>query len=87
MICLFANGNVTKIGDTVLQYDSVVKDKLVKIGDKVVTYDANNPLVPTSYDGNIYTFEGRRLTKIQKGGKVIDYTYNDQGLRIKKNVT
>ena len=82
-----ANGNVTKIGNTVLEYDSVVKDKLVKVGDKVVTYDANNPLVPTSYDGNIYTFEGRRLTKIQKGGKVIDYTYNDQGLRIKKTVT
>ena len=82
-----ANGNVTKIGNTVLEYDSVVKDKLVKVGDKVVTYDANNPLVPTSYDGNTYTFEGRRLARIQKGGKVIDYTYNDQGLRIKKVVT
>lgn len=82
-----ANGNVTKIGNTVLEYDSVVKDKLVKVGGKVVAYDANNPLVPTSYDGNTYTFEGRRLARIQKGGKVIDYTYNDQGLRIKKNVT
>lgn len=70
-----------------LEYDSVVKDKLVKVGGKVVAYDANNPLVPTSYDGNTYTFEGRRLARIQKGGKVIDYTYNDQGLRIKKNVT
>lgn len=82
-----ANGNVTKIGDTMLEYDSVVKDKLVKVGDKVVTYDASNPLVPTSYNGNTYTFEGRRLARIQKGGKVIDYTYNDQGLRIKKVVT
>ena len=87
MICLFANGNVTKIGNTVLEYDSVVKDKLIKVGGKVVAYDANNPLVPTSYDGNTYTFEGRRLARIQKGGKDIDYTYNDQGLRIKKNVT
>lgn len=52
-----ANGNVTKIGNTVLEYDSVVKDKLVKVGGKVVAYDANNPLVPTSYDGNTYTFE------------------------------
>ena len=82
-----ANGNVTKIGNTVLEYDSVVKDKLIKVGGKVVAYDANNPLVPTSYDGNTYTFEGRRLARIQKGGKDIDYTYNDQGLRIKKNVT
>ena len=82
-----ANGNVTKIGDTMLEYDSVVKDKLVKVGDKVVTYDASNPLVPTSYNGNTYTFEGRRLARIQKGGKVIDYTYNDQGLRTKKTVT
>ena len=82
-----ANGNVTKIGNTVLEYDSVVKDKLVKVGGKVVAYDANNPLVPTSYDGNTYTFEGRRLARIQKGGKVIDYTYNDQGLRIKKTIT
>ena len=82
-----ANGNVTKIGNTVLEYDSVVKDKLVKVGGKVVAYDANNPLVPTSYDGNIYTFEGRRLAKIQKGGKVHDFEYNDQGLRIKKTVT
>ena len=48
-----ANGNVTKIGNTVLEYDCVVKDKLVKVGGKVVAYDANNPLVPTSYDGNI----------------------------------
>lgn len=87
MSCLFANGNVTKIGDTMLEYDSVVKDKLVKVGGKVVAYDANNPLVPTSYDGNTYTFEGRRLARIQKGGKVIDYTYNDQGLRIKKTIT
>ena len=82
-----ANGNVTKIGNTVLEYDSVVKDKLVKVGGKVVAYDANNPLVPTSYDGNTYTFEGRRLAKIQKGGKVHDFEYNDQGLRIKKTVT
>ena len=80
-----ANGNVTKIGTTVLEYDNTVKDKLVKVGDKPVTY-GSNPLVPTSYDGNTYTFEGRRLTRIQKGGKVIDYTYNDQGLRIKKVV-
>ena len=69
-----------------LEYDSVVKDKLVKVGDKVVTY-GSNPLVPTSYDGNTYTFEGRRLAKIQKGGKVHDFEYNDQGLRIKKTVT
>ena len=70
-----------------LEYDSVVKDKLVKVGGKVVAYDATNPLVPTSYDGNTFTFEGRRLANIQKGGKVIDYTYNDQGLRIKKTIT
>lgn len=82
-----ANGNVTKIGNTVLEYDSVVKDKLVNVGGKVVAYDATNPLVPTSYDGNTYTFEGRRLARIQKGGKVHDFEYNDQGLRIKKTVT
>ena len=81
-----ANGNVTKIGTTVLEYDNTVKDKLVKVGDKPVTY-GSNPLVPTSYDGNTYTFEGRRLARIQKGGKTIDYTYNDQGLRTKKTVT
>ena len=80
-----ANGNVTKIGTTVLEYDNTVKDKLVKVGDKLVTY-GSNPLVPTTYDGNTYTFEGRRLARIQKGGKVIDYTYNDQGLRTKKTV-
>ena len=68
-----------------LEYDSVVKDKLVKVGDKPVTY-GSNPLVPMSYDGNTYTFEGRRLARIQKGGKTIDYTYNDQGLRTKKTV-
>lgn len=82
-----ANGNITKIGNTVLEYDSVVKDKLVKVGGKIVAYDANNPLVPTSYDGNTYTFEGRRLAKIQKDGKVHDFEYNEQGLRIKKTVT
>ena len=82
-----ANGNVTKIGDTTLEYDEIVKDKLVKVGDKVVNYDANNPLVPTSYDGNTFTFEGRRLVKIQNENKSIAFEYNDQGLRIKKTVT
>ena len=57
------------------------------MGDKVVNYDANNPLVPTSYDGNTFTFEGRRLVKIQNENKSIAFEYNDQGLRIKKTVT
>lgn len=59
----------------------------MKVGDKVVTYDANNPLAPTSYDGNTFTFEGRQLTKIENENKSIAFEYNDQGLRIKKTVT
>lgn len=82
-----ANGNVTKIGATVLKYDATVRDKLVSVGDKVVSYDATNPLVPTAYDGNTYTFEGRRLLKVQNENQTVEYTYNDQGLRTKKYKT
>lgn len=81
-----SNGNVKKAGNVQFVYDETVKDKLVKVGDKEITYDTNNPLVPMAYNGNTYSFEGRRLMKVLNGNMTFKYNYNDQGLRISKYV-
>jgi RHS repeat-associated protein len=79
-----SNGNITKMGTTIFQYDSVIKDRLISCGGNAITYDTSNPLNPSSYDGTYYRFEGRRLTRIYPRSGYYDYFYNDQGLRIKK---
>ena len=79
-----ANGNITDIGDVHLEYDSVIKDRLVKVGGKPVTYDVTNPLNPVKYNFAQYKYEGRRLTQYVSAGTAYEYGYNHQGLRISK---
>lgn len=78
------NGNVLKKGNFTLTYDSTIKDRLISFNGIKIDYDSENPLNPTKYGSNSYTFEGRRLVKLSLSGTSYDYIYNDQGLRVKK---
>ena len=61
------------------------KDQLTNYNGKAITYDAiGNPL---TYDGQTYTWQnGRELGKIQKGSNVIEYKYNESGIRTSKKI-
>ena len=65
--------------------DSNWKDKVTAIGGKAVTYDAiGNPL---TYDGWTFTWKaGRMLASMVKNGTNAQFTYDHNGLRIKKVV-
>ena len=78
------NGNIIKKGNFTLTYDSTIKDRLISFNGIKIDYDSENPLNPTKYGSNSYTFEGRRLVKLSLSGTSYDYIYNDQGLRVKK---
>ncbi len=83
------NGNITKAGNTVFAYDSKIKDRLKEVSGTVIEYnDESNPLNPTSWEDYDYTWEGRRLTSIlRRDGIKFTYTYNEQGLRIRKQTS
>ena len=72
------NGNVLKADNTTFGYDAM--NRLKTVNSKAVEYDTTNPWNPKSYNGNQYSFEGKRLIKYN----TIQYTYNDQGLRTEK---
>ncbi|MDE6047747.1 MAG: hypothetical protein K2F56_03865, partial [Anaeroplasmataceae bacterium] len=76
-----SNGNITNAGSTTFGYDETIKDRLTSVNGKAITY-GSNPLNPTSYNGNTFTWEGRRLLKYNN----IEYTYDEQGLRTRKKV-
>lgn len=60
-------------------------DKLTAVNGNTITYDdLGNPL---SYNGWTYVWEaGRQLKSMSKDGSVIDYKYDDNGIRISKTV-
>lgn len=65
--------------------DTNWKDKVTAIGGKAITYDAiGNPL---TYDGWAFTWKaGRMLASMVKTGTNAQFTYDHNGLRIKKVV-
>lgn len=65
--------------------DSNWKDKVTAIGGKAITYDAiGNPL---TYDGWTFAWKaGRMLASMVKSGTNAQFTYDHNGLRIKKVV-
>ena len=83
-------GNILTKNGVVYDYDTVWKDKLIKVGDKTITYDEQGN--PTQYLGHNLTWEkGRQLKlfeKVENGStkKVINYTYNANGIRTSKTV-
>ena len=61
------------------------KDQLTKYNGKAIVYDAIGN--PTSYDGWTYEWQaGRQLKKMVKSGTTAEYTYDHNGLRVKKAV-
>ena len=79
------NGNIIKVGDRQLQYDALVKDRLIAVNNVPILYDSNNPGNPKQWGNNYYTFEGKRLIKLDVDNRTYEYKYNDQGLRIEKS--
>jgi YD repeat-containing protein len=61
------------------------KDQLTRYNGKAITYDAiGNPL---SYNGWTYEWQaGRQLKKMSKSGTTAEYTYDHNGLRVRKVV-
>ncbi|MBR2327549.1 MAG: DNRLRE domain-containing protein [Clostridia bacterium] len=58
------------------------KDLLTSYNGQTITYDAiGNPL---NYMGRTMTWEGRRLISTTKNGALIQYSYDDSGLRLSK---
>lgn len=66
-------------------YDSTWKDKLASYNGASLTYDAiGNPLTDGTWT---YTWQaGRQLATMNKTGTSTSYTYNADGLRIRKTV-
>lgn len=87
-----ANGNiVTKYikatGETIeYKYeDARCADLLTSYNGIPVTYDEENPGNLASYGNIRYSYEGRRLTKYENAFYTITYTYNVNGLRVRKD--
>ena len=77
-----------------LEFLTNVEDQLVYIGTieggnetpLEITYDPKYVGNPLSIGTKQLTWEGRRLKQIIDGDDVFNYTYNEQGLRTKKNI-
>ncbi len=66
--------------------DSNWKDKLTAYNGKAIAYDAIGN--PTSDGTWTYTWaKGRQLQSMSKSGTSVSYTYNEDGLRVQKNVS
>jgi len=81
------NGNVTKAGNDIFTYDNL--NRLKTINGWPVSFSSTNPGNPATYRDTAYRFEGRRLISISEElgideQKSIDYTYDSNGLIIKK---
>ena len=85
-ITYVGNGNIKSYGTISFDYnDDTIKDKLTSVDGVTISYDSSNPLNPTLFDNTDYTFEGRRLIKLENPLFEYDYIYNEQGLRIRKD--
>jgi RHS repeat-associated protein len=69
----------------VYTYGSAWKDQLTKIGNDVLTYDTNGNLL--SYKTRSYSWQaGRQLAQITDTNLNAVYTYNESGIRTRKEV-
>ncbi len=66
-------------------YDTHWKDKLVAVDDKSIVYDCiGNPM---NYLGANLTWEGRTLTSYEDETNIIEYEYDENGMRYRTTVT
>ena len=81
------NGNMITSGNSTYKYDNL--NRLISINDDSIFYSFTNPGNPRLFKDTEYKFEGRRLVGISEDlgvdeQKTVDYTYNSNGLIIKK---
>ncbi len=69
----------TATNTTTYGYDTQWKDKLTTVGDKTIVYD--NIGNPTSYLGATLTWEGRQLKSYEDDEYIINYEYDENGMR------
>ena len=81
------NGNMITSGNSTYKYDNL--NRLISINGDSIFYSFTNPGNPRLFKDTEYKFEGRRLVGISEDlgvdeQKTVDYTYNSNGLIIKK---
>ncbi len=64
--------------------DSQWGDRLTSFGGQTITYDAMGN--PESYLGKTLSWEGKQLTSVTDGTHSYSYSYNEDGLRLRKVV-
>ena len=81
------NGNMITSGNSTYKYDNL--NRLISINGDSIFYSFTNPGNPRLFKDTEYKFEGRRLVGIFEDlgvdeQQTVDYTYNSNGLIIKK---
>ena len=81
------NGNMITSGNSTYKYDNL--NRLISINGDSIFYSFTNPGNPRLFKDTEYKFEGRRLVGISEElgvdeQQTVDYTYNSNGLIIKK---
>ena len=81
------NGNMITSGNSTYKYDNL--NRLISINGDSIFYSFTNHGNPRLFKDTEYKFEGRRLVGISEDlgvdeQKTVDYTYNSNGLIIKK---
>ena len=93
------NGNITKNGSDTLHYQTIEVGGVTKNTDilkdinysaissvSFVSYLSSLPLFPNSYKHLVLTYEGKNLIKVRHpSGEEFTYSYNHEGLRIKRS--
>ena len=93
------NGNITKNGSDTLHYQTIEVDGVTKNTDilkdinysaissvSFISYLSSLPLFPNSYKHLVLTYEGKNLIKVRHpSGEEFTYSYNFEGLRIKRS--
>ena len=83
----YTTGSLGSVEQTIgYEYgDGKWKDQLTKYNGKAIGYDGIGN--PVSYDGWTYEWQaGRQLKKMSKEGVTAEYTYDHNGMRVKKVV-
>ena len=81
------NGNMITSGNSTYKYDNL--NRLISINGDSIFYSFTTPGNPRLFKDTEYEFEGRRLKCVSEPmgideQKTVDYTYNSNGLIIKK---
>ena len=79
-----SNGNIKDYGTNHYDYDT--SSRLVSYNNNPIEYDTVHKFLMKTFNGYTYFYEGKRLVRVTKNDKIIRYTYDLEGLIIKKEV-